>query len=482
MQNLNIQDSNNSQNINAETLTNEISQDSITAFISTCQVLNDVLTQMNIDMSNIDTTNEEAFNSSIDQLTSALTTMVDESDASPEHKNMFIELLAKLQEVQAGQTQVTALQGQMGSLQGIASTRARASDYKQDVQDMNKSEHHKWWQKALHVTTKYVVPAVMAAVGAATGDPALIMGALVMVALADTPLVKGVAEGVTAGLEQLGVPDKVAKGLGLATALVLVTVATFVTCGAVGVDAAAEEGGTLAADAAEAVEEKASSVADNLKAIIEKVKLKPKNALTLMAASMTLSQESTDIATGLVSFVPEGDTKVRKRLDAAIQGLIDVVAILGSTAGMVSLASAGGSASSFLADASASLSELFEGAGSAGEFLQSASSTAIEGLSNASDVIARNARVIMALTQMITGGLSVGSGVTQFETSKLIAEMGELQADMALIDATQKMNQNLLSQEMDDFKSFLNQITADEQFVEEASHEPEDAVANILAH
>jgi len=417
---------------------------------------------------------QNLLNQHLGKIVDSVEQMIKDSGAPPElGKQILLELLMAVQEVQSLQAETSMVSSEVESKGSEASVQNAADQEKQVMQEVQEQENEPWWKKVLGIVVKVIVPVVLVAVGVLTGQPELAFAGIMMAVMADTPLMSDLTKGFESLLTDLKVPKKDAQWI---AGLFTVATVAIVTGGvgaigdvALGADEAVETATNVAEkalgdvvddattatteDATETVSETAVDKSSKEGEDKQKISLKKKGFK--MGGAMALSAEAPNISQGLIESLPISNPTVKKVLEALSTILLEITAV-------VTLVSTGSMSTTADGALSQKIEKLTKGVtdlvnekmpGLVG-FVSDTTSSALEYLNEKApelmDFLERHkptaekvARGVKIGAVGATASADIGNGVYAEQQSKIIANMGEHEAALSLDQAADKMGQSL---------------------------------------
>jgi len=439
----------------------------------------------------------------MEQFVNSLVNAFNEADNPDSSLNsLMLQLIAALQIVQQKGTEAGYAMSQAHTASSLANAKSSASNYKQDLHDLSKKHH--WWSKALKVTKNWVAPITLLVVGVLTENPALIVAGTMLIVSTQTPAMSAMTNEASKGFTGLfnaipgvpqGVADKLGNVMGAITTVVLVTALTagvggIATAEVAGEEAAGELGAELGG-AAEGLSATGATAEAEASTVVERVaqtlkdsefNMKKVKSFAKLGFAMSLGSESATISKGLVQFIPESDPLARKIVGGFIEAtLIAITGYAGyqGAAGLAAEAASDATStfSKIASEISAPIAEAFgEGAGYADdEFV----SNTLNLLSSAGTFAADNSRVILGISQIISGLAQVGLSGEQFSLANVEEQLGQIQANLAILSSTEQMNEQGLDQVTQDLQSFFSTTKTETELVASSVGKNQDGVAAI---
>lgn len=332
---------------------------------------------------------------------------------------------------------------------------ANAQEQLQNLQD-SQSKHHFWGKLVKGLT--YVAQAVTVVALCATGNIAAALAVAVLSVAMDTKL----AQKVSTGLQELGVPAVAADLIGAAVVITLV-VASFAlgnvaAAGEVGAEVGSQAGLQGAVDAATTEGETAAadSVEDSVSKGAEKeVKSQAKAyiGLTVMSGSSALMQDN---------FALDVAKNINNKTLKEIVGIsLLILEIAGAIAGG-GAALSGGASTEGLNNLLSSLSELTGGAIPA----------ELDSMESVSQLISKIATVAGASINVVNGSLEIGIAGHQ-------VKVAELTKNMEFLQQTEVTLRNMINDQMQEIKQ--NAQSFENLFDSFEFNAPAEAMSAILA-
>ncbi|CCB89855.1 type III secretion system translocon subunit SctE [Simkania negevensis] len=444
----------------------------------------------------------EELSQHLGKLVNSVEDIFEQTDAPPElGKQLLLELLLAVQQVQEVQSETTMVNSEIESKGSEAATQNAAEQYQQVLEDVHEQEDQPWWKKALDIVVKVIVPVVMIAVGVLTAQPELVLAGALVAVMADTPLMQDLTNGFEDLLTDMGVPKSDAEWI--AGVLTVATVA-LVTAG-VGAAGALEVGADEAVDAVADVGEKAltgateDATTDLTETIDDateslggheakngtKITLNGKKVLKagLMGGSMAMSHEASTISEGIFESLPISNPEVKKILQALTTVLLELTAVVGLVAsGGMSATSEAGSSSAIskgIEKLTKGVSELISK--NMPELIDFVSETAANLVEKVPEELVKvmekladkfpTAEKLARLTKIgavgVDGTASIVNGGYDLEQAKVIDNMGESAAELSLDMAADRIGESTMKSSLEFNKSMTKSLT---QMMNEVSH------------
>ncbi|MCB1068287.1 MAG: hypothetical protein KDK56_08880 [Simkania sp.] len=372
-------------------------------------------------------------------------------------KDLMLQLIAALQESQSKESEASNAVDQAHVQATLSTAKEQASDYEQDLQEMNKKHH--WWNKVASVTksvTMKSLPYIMMAVGFATENPALVIGGAMMLVMSKTSVVTATTNDISGFLvKNLGLPPGIANAVAAGITVLIVTGLTFGVAGAASLEVVADE---ASAEIGTELQEVGSEEFGNVKEEGSKSpRMDSEKAKTgaKIGFAMSLAQESTTISKGIASLIPEDDKVARRCVFALTETILLLVAGASGMSGMSGVTSEAEEASS----ASKLSSKLTE-------FFGEDAAKLLDKVGTLMDFVARNSAVIMGSTMALTGLSDITLSANQMIYANAEAEIGRIQGDLAILNTAEEINQAALSQEGEEIKGIISSFLTDIKFAD----------------
>lgn len=438
---------------------------------------------------------KDQVNKHLGNLVNSVEDMIHQTNAPPElGKQLLLELLLAVQQVQEVQSETTMVSSEAESKGSEAATQNAAEQYKQVLQDVHEQEDQPWWKKALDIVVKVVVPVVMIAVGVLTAQPELVLAGALVAVMTDTPLMSDLTQGFEDLLTDVGVPKSDAEWI--AGILTVATVAiTTAGVGAVGaVEVGADEAIEAVADVGEeALTDVASDVASDATESLgetgpekgSKISLNGKKVAKagLMGGSMAMSSEAPTISEGIFDSIPISNPEVKKVLQSLTTVLLELTAVVGLVAtGFVSTASEAGSSSAV----SKGIEKLTKGVSElvsnnmpdlvdfVSETTAKIADEAPEELVKVMEKLADKAPTAKTLARLMkvgaagaSGAADIGNGIYSEEQANIVDNMGESQAELSMDMAADRIGESSTKTALNFTKNMNKSLT---QIINSISH------------
>jgi methyl-accepting chemotaxis protein len=442
---------------------------------------------------------QEQLSKHLGNLVNSVENIFEQTDAPPElGKQLLLELLLAVQQVQETQTETTMVSSEIETKGSEAATQNAAEQYQQVLEDVQEQEDEPWWKKAIDIVVKVVVPVVMIAVGLLTAQPELVLAGALVAVMSDTPLMQDLTQGFEDLLTDMGVPESDAEWI--AGILTVATVA--ITTAGVGMVSAVEVGADEAVEAVADVSEKAlvdvteDTTTDLTESLNEttdslgssetkkgtKISLNGKKVLKagLMGGSMAMSGEAPTISEGIFDSIPISNPEMKKALQTLTTVLLELTAVIGLVAsGCMSATSEAGSSSAI----SKGIEKLSKGASelisnNMPELVDFATETKaslsdgklgklVEKLADKAPTAERLARGVKHGAAGIAGIAGLVNGGYELEQANIVENMGESQAELTMDMAANKIGENSIKEALDFTKSMNKSLT---QIMNSISH------------
>lgn len=463
----------NTQNVTAATdaINEQVVDQAIAAMID---AMNEVLSDSDLtelaefaNGSHFEFKTEEKRSPSDEQIDNLIDTMNEILDQSEEPtyelstgKDLMLQLIAALQESQSKESEASNIVDQAHVASTLANAKQQAEDYKNDLQEMNKKHH--WWNKVANIAKKSA-PYAMVLVGVITENPALVVGGAMMLLMSKTPAVSGLTNEISKGLQQV-IPalkehPEIAHVIAAAITVVVITAVTGgLCCAGAGIEVAADEAAEVGTELADVSSENLSALKEegskSLSFNTEKAGKAAKSGARLGFA-MSLSAESTTIAKSVASIIPEDDKWARRIVFATTELILMVVSLSAGYSGLKGMTVESEGVSAF-SNISEKITETF--GEDAGRIMEKVGSVV--------DFVSRNATTITSALMVLTGLANITLSASQMTYANAVAEMGKVQADLAILNSAEEINQAGLDQEEQDIKNVISTFLAEEKFAD----------------
>jgi len=445
---------------------------------------------------------QDQLNEHLGKLVNSVEDMIHQTNAPPElGKQLLLELLLAVQQVQEVQTETTMVSSEIESKGSEAATQNAAEQYQQVLEDVQEQEDQPWWKKALDIVVKVVVPVVMIAVGILTAQPELVLAGALVAVMTDTPLMSDLTQGFEDLLTDVGVPQSDAEWIAgiLTVATVAITTAGVGAIGAVevgadeAVEAIADVGEEVLADGAseatggvtETLDDATESLGETQTEKGSKFSLNGKKVTKagLMGGSMAMSSEASTISEGIFDSLPISNPEVKKVLQALTTVLLELTAVVGLVAtGFVSTASEAGSSSAV----SKGIEKLTKGVTElvskkmpelvdfVTETTTKLAEEAPEELVKVMEKLADKAPIAKTLARFTkigaagaSGAADFGNGVYSAEQANIVENMGESSSELSMDMAADKIGESAQKSALNFTKNMNKSLT---QIINSISH------------
>lgn len=428
---------------------------------------------------------KDQVNKHLGNLVNSVEDMIHQTNAPPElGKQLLLELLLAVQQVQEVQSETTMVSSEAESKGSEAATQNAAEQYKQVLQDVQEQEDQPWWKKALDIVVKVVVPVVMIAVGVLTAQPELVMAGALVAVMSDTPLMSDLTQGFEDLLTDIGIPKSDAEWI--AGFMTVATVA--ITTAGVGAIGAVEVGADEAVEAVADVGEKAlTDIAEDATEAKKGTKIslnsRKVSKACLTGAAMAMSSEAPTISEGIFDSIPISNPEVKKVLQSLTTVLLELTAAVGLVAtGFVSTASEAGSSSAVskgIEKLTKGVSELVSN--NMPDLVDFVSETAakiadeapeelvkvMEKLADKAPTAKTIARLMKVGAAGANGAADFGNGIYSEEQANIVDNMGESQAELSMDMAASRIGESSTKTALNFTKNMNKSLT---QILNSISH------------
>ncbi|WP_420422073.1 hypothetical protein [Simkania sp.] len=471
---------------------------------SAISILNNLLQKLAHSGASQDTQSpqHEQLSQHLGNLMNSVENLAQQSSAPPAlGKQLLLELLLAVQQVQEVQSETTLVNSEIESKGSEAATQNAAEQYKQVIDEVHEQENEPWWKKALNIIVKVVVPVVLIAVGVLTAQPELVLAGALVAVMADTPLMQDLTQGFEDLLTDMGVSESDAEWI--AGILTVATVA--ITTAGVGCVAAVEVGVDEAVDVVADVGEKAltdvaedatsdlSETVDDVTKSLSDTDGKKESKISFngkkvkkaayMGGSMAMSQEASTISAGIFDSLPISNPEVKKILQALTTVLLELTAVVGLVvSGGMSVASDAGSSSAIskgIEKLTQGVSELVsnnmpelvdfvsESASSLADKVPEEFVKVMEKLADKLPEAEKLARYTKMGAVAVNGSASITNGLYDLEQANVTENIGESSADLSMEMAGAKIGESSMKSSLQFNKSMTQALT---QMMNAVSH------------
>lgn len=445
---------------------------------------------------------QDQVNKHLGNLVNSVEDMIHQTNTPPElGKQLLLELLLAVQQVQEVQTDTTMVSSEAESKGSEAATQNAAEQYKQVLEDVQEQEDQPWWKKALDIVVKVIVPVVMIAVGVLTAQPELVMAGALVAVMTDTPLMNDLTQGFEDLLTDIGVPKSDAEWIAgiMTVATVAITTAGVGAVGAVevgadeaveavadvGEEALTDASSEVAGDAAESLDDASESLGETHTKEGSKISLNGKKVAKagLMGGSMAMSSEASTISEGIFDSIPISNPEVKKVLQSLTTVLLELTAVVGLVAtGFVSTASEAGSSSAV----SKGVEKLTKGVSElvtnnmpdlvdfVSETTAKIADEAPEELVKVMEKLADKAPAAKTLARLTkvgaagaSGAADIGNGIYSEEQANIVENMGESSAELSMDMAADRIGESSSKSALNFTKNMNKSLT---QIINSISH------------